>query len=272
MIDRDKAVSAAARRAKLLVQSGHLPEGLKRLEQLAAEAATLYADENDLIVRDFYNLYEHVLFIKRFKPQKTVVHSPVNRADIFKLYGYCLTILKRYTEAKTALKTALSFNPVSTNVLFEYGELFKLLQDWKSFLKIIRRCLLYAHTPQEIARAYRNLGLYYTHVKKYLTANALYCLSAEYESSPVVEPELSYIQQQTGETHDRPSAEEIGRLFEAESIQIGPSPLAIRCLKSIIEGFEEEGDRKGALRYAQSLYNIDKSRQSREILYRLWRK
>jgi len=127
----------------------------------------LYLNDNTSNYFYFNNALEEIVYKEIFRPEKEIRQIPENYAEIYFTYGNILFEVKRYDEAKIALEKAISYNPVNTEYLFEFGELYKIKKDWKVFLKINRDCLKYAYTGKAIARCYRNFGYYFFEEEKY---------------------------------------------------------------------------------------------------------
>ena len=84
----------------------------------------------------------------------------------------------------------MSFNPVSVRIMFELGEAYKLQKDLDKFYSVSKRALEFAMDKEDIARAYRNIGFYFTEKEMYNEAIALFLLSGEFVKSDVAANEL----------------------------------------------------------------------------------
>ena len=252
-----KSIEAVAENANYQLQHGNTKKAVALLESIIPSIRTLYIDDDMTEYRDFEDPVENVIYVNAYHPTKNVVWQQLNRAAIFRMYGYSLVELKRFEEAKAALETALIFNPVSANTIFEYAELFKMTRTFQPFIKFTKKCLEYAYTPESIARAYRNLGYYYIEQGEFDIATALYYVSLDFDKNKQASSELFFISQKTGDVPAQPNADKVIELFEQEKIQLGASKLALGSLAALSEQSEREERYDLALLFTKMLYRID---------------
>lgn len=98
-----------------------------------------------------------------------------------------------FDRAESALKKALSYNPVSGEILSTLSALYDGNYDLNNLKKTAVEILKFSYDPREIAKAYRDLGYCYYENKKCNISKALYEQSLNYENHPRAQIELQLI-------------------------------------------------------------------------------
>ena len=101
--------------------------------------------------------------------------------------------LSEFDKAESALKKALSYNPVSGEILSTLSALYDGNYDLNNLKKTAVEILKFSYDPREIAKAYRDLGYCYYENKKCNISKALYEQSLNYENHPRAQIELQLI-------------------------------------------------------------------------------
>ena len=101
--------------------------------------------------------------------------------------------LSEFDRAESALKKALSYNPVSGEILSTLSALYDGNYDLNNLKKTAVEILKFSYDPREIAKAYRDLGYCYYENKKCNISKALYEQSLNYENHPRAQIELQLI-------------------------------------------------------------------------------
>ena len=143
----------------------------------------------------FNNPLEEALFRKYFKTSKELKVIPFGEEypRVFYLYGVVLMNLSEFNRAERALKKALSYNPVSGEILSALSALYDGNYDLDNLKKTSVEILKFSYDPREIAKAYRDLGYCYYENKKCTISKALYENSLNYENHPRAQIELQLI-------------------------------------------------------------------------------
>ena len=143
----------------------------------------------------FNNPLEEELFRKYFKTPKEMKVIPFGDEypRVFYLYGVVLMNLSEFDRAESALKKALSYNPVSGEILSTLSALHDGNYDLNNLKKTAVEILKFSYDPREIAKAYRDLGYCYYENKKCNISKALYEQSLNYENHPRAQIELQLI-------------------------------------------------------------------------------
>ena len=165
-----------------------------------------YTDDIASEYHTFDELFEELLYEFRNKPDRDLRQADIRYSEIYLLYGTILVELKEFDGAKKALETAMRWNPMSSRILFEYAEIFKMTGDMERFFGLTKGAFKIAFHAADVARCYRNLGYYFVEKELYKEATACYLRSMVFDpESKQVQSELFYISTKTGEKISYPS-------------------------------------------------------------------
>jgi tetratricopeptide (TPR) repeat protein len=172
--------------------------------------------------------------VRLYPSTKHLRKLPQDRAALYTDYGAVLLELRDADGASAALQEALRVNPVSTDAMFELGEVMKLTGRKREFRELTLRALVVAHSLATLARAYRNLGYLAVEDEDFDLAVACYCMSLaiDRDHAQTAQSELFYIQQVTGRTLDLPDRQAVEAKLARSGIQVGPSPLVRQLMDS----------------------------------------
>ena len=252
-------LEAIVEEAHFNIYKQNFPKALELIESAVAKLETehlLFQDDRVSEYRYFRNPLEELLYRELYKPEKEVRYIPEDHSQVYFVYGNLLYELKRYDEAVAALKKAMRVNPVRTDVLFELGDLYKRRQQWDDFLELSKRSLAVAYKSADIARAYRDLGFYFSDHREYDTAAALFFLSTQYAESPVANSELYYIIKETGKELPEFGPEEVKQILSMREIQFGVSQDVLGISYAFAQRFEKEKNADAARFFYDILYDL----------------
>ena len=220
--------------------------------RLAAEEVIKQFDPHGETCRDdavseyrmFRNPYESALYQKLFKPTKQVRELPYDLARLYQLYGTILVELQDLSAAETALSRAKRFSPVDPAVLFELGEVFKLQRRWAEYVELSRFALSVSFSAEQAARAYRNLGFYFSEQGNYDAAAACYKKSGLIDEQSITRcaHELMYIEQQTGKPVPASDPASVDDVLRDNGIQVGMTKPIRETIAEIDGGNNVERD------------------------------
>ncbi|WP_305554422.1 tetratricopeptide repeat protein [Methanobrevibacter sp. V74] len=193
---------------------------LKKLEKFMESFPNIFEDDKVNEYHFFTNPLEEMIFRKYIGLKKELRYIPDNQPllDLYYVYGFLLLESQQYDKAEEYLKKAIKINPVSSRIILELTEIYKV-HTYTFNEYFIRTCdaLQYAYYPQDIARCYRNLGYYYIEENQMETALALLIYSMEYEANPLAYTEINYIQSNDFEL----TLDECIEIIESKNIQLG---------------------------------------------------
>ncbi|WP_305514163.1 tetratricopeptide repeat protein [Methanobrevibacter sp. V14] len=223
---------------------------LKKLEKFMESFPSIFEDDKVNEYHFFTNPLEEMIFRKYIGLKKELRYIPDNQPllDLYYVYGFLLLESQQYDKAEEYLKKAIKINPVSSRIILELTEIYKV-HTYTFNEYFIRTCdaLQYAYYPQDIARCYRNLGYYYIEENQMETALALLIYSMEYEANPLAYTEINYIQSNDFEL----TLNECIEIIESKNIQVGVNPFVLECFDELIS---EYGENK---LYNQLLYFLE---------------
>ena len=215
-----------------------------------------HEDEQSIFVSLNDSLQEYI-YQNLFPSEKKIRKPALNVGPVYFLYGYALIETGELDKAEDALREAWSWCPMESDYAFEYIEVFKMKHRFEKFKKLTLETMKRAYYPRAIARAYRNLGYYYTEMKDYHTAVMLNLASLVFEKdNPKVERELDYISR-TGNIEIRSySQEEICSAFAKRGIPIGPDHEVLRQIFSFADWCREHGHLSAAKNAYMLFYDL----------------
>lgn len=216
--------------ARAQIRAGKVAEARVLLEDLIrtyGSGTGLYLDDSVSEYRHFANDFEVALYAHLYPSSKRLRKLPQDRAALYANYGAVLLELRDTDGAEAALREALRVNPVSTDAMFELGEVMKLTGRKQEFRELTLRALVVAFSLATLARAYRNLGYLAVEDEDFDLAVACYCMSLaiDRDHAQAAQSELFYIQQVTGRTLELPERHAVEATLARSGIQVGPSPL-----------------------------------------------
>ena len=142
---------------------GDFETALKELEDYMEILPFKFMEDPQFDYFYFNNPLEEKLFRKYFKTPKELKVIPFGDEypRVFYLYGVVLMNLSEFDRAESALKKALSYNPVSGEILSTLSALYDGNYDLNNLKKTAVEILKFSYDPREIAKAYRDLGYCY---------------------------------------------------------------------------------------------------------------
>ena len=262
-------IKEAMEEARFNVYKKNYDKALKILTDIVDrfEKSGVFKDDKVTEYHSFANPLEFIIFANVYKPEKQAKDMGPNIYQMYHELGSLLFEVKRYDEAEKALEKALTWNPVSAGAAFEYAEISKVRGDLDKFFAVTKGCFDFISEPEDLGRAYRNLGYYFVEKELYYVAAACNYLSLQYDNeSKVAQSELYYIQQVTGETMDFPAMEELEEYSEEYGFPIGPSHevvgIAYHCGKQALD----EGHANIARFFLQKVYDLIPAEEIKELL------
>lgn len=239
------------------IEEGEMKQALIIVDDYVKTMPLMFQDNEVNEYHSFTNPLEEKIFNEYIGAEKEVRYIPDNQPylDLYYVYGYLLLEDKQYSEAEKNLKKALKINPVSSRVLLELTEIYKInTPNFNKFYLYTEEALKYAYYPQDLGRCYRNLGYYYIEENDYKTATALFKYSMEYDLSPVAYSELHYMENK-GEKIEL-SASECERILIEKNIQLGPNLFIMDSIDEFINQYESNNEYAQAIYFYEILYDL----------------
>lgn len=217
MIDNDSmGLEAELDEIRFNIYKKDFQKALKLCQLLVdkVESMNMFQDDQVSEYHTFNELFEVMLYVYLFQPKKDLRPSPIPFSTIYGLYGSLLVELQQLDEARAVLQKGLRWNPVDFSLTSEYIETFKMRGELETFFTKTLKAFKIAFRPADVARCFRNLGYYFVERELYQEAVAAYLLSTHFEKNKMVQSELYYIGQKTGEPVANPTYEEMKIIAE----------------------------------------------------------
>ena len=239
------------------IESGEYKTALDKLEIFINNYPAMFEDDKVSEYHFFTNPLEELLFYKYVGAEKIVRYIPDNKPvlDLYYIYGFLLLETNQFDKSEEYLKKAIKINPVSSRIILELCEIYKLhTYNYNKYFMYATDALKYAYMPQDIARSYRSLGYYYIEENQLETAFALFRYSMEYELNPMAYSEINYIQNK--DKNIDLSLDESIEIIKNKNIQLGVNPFILETLDEFITEYEENKLYSQTLYFLELKYNL----------------
>lgn len=244
------------------IESGDYETALAKMDDFMESFYPMFEDDKVSEYHFFTNPLEEILFNTYIGAQKEVRLIPDSQPllDLYYLYGFLLFENQQFDKAEAYLKKAIKINPVSSRVILELSEIYKMhTYTLNKFYMYVTDALKYAYYPNDLARCYRQLGYYYVEENQFETAMALYQYSMEYDLSPLAYREILYIQSK--EKQPDMTLDECIEIISSRNIQIGANPLILETITSLSREYESDGLYHQAIYFYKLLYALTKDEE-----------
>lgn len=247
------------------IQNEEYETALDKLDRFMESFYETFDDDRVSEYHFFTNPLEEILFNEYIGAKKTVRYIPDNKPllDLYYIYGFLLLESKQYEKAEEYLKKAIKINPVSSRIILELCEIYKVkTYNYNKYFLFATDALTYAYYPQDIARSYRSLGYYYIEENQMETAFAIFTYSMEFELSPMAYSEINYIKSKNPEINL--TLDESINILKEKNIQIGVNPFILKVLTELIEEYESDKLYNQALYFLKLEYNLTNDEKTLE--------
>ena len=252
------------------IESGMYRNALNKLDEFMESFYPMFEDDKVSEYHYFTNILEEIIFREYIGAKKEIRYIPQNQPllDLYYIYGFLLLEDQQYDKSELYLKKAIHINPVSSRIILELTEIYKMhTYTLNKYFMFVSDALKYAYLPQDIARCYRGMGYYYVEENQTDIALALLTYSMEYELSPMAYSEISYIKAKNGDLDL--SLEESIEIIKSKNIQLGPNPFILKTLNNLAEEYLEKKIYNPAIYYYEILYNLTDDEETAEKLKNL---
>jgi tetratricopeptide (TPR) repeat protein len=248
-------------------------KALNIIEPLVAKIESVKAFTNDEVSEyfTFDEYFEEVLYRIRSKTKKTIRLAPIPYSRIYHVYGCLLVELGRISEAEKVLEKGLRWNPYDALILSEYAETFKMRKMLDRFLEQTVDSFQYLFKPEGLARAYRDLGYYFTENEMYAEAKSMYLLSLRFDKeNKNAMSELYYIDQKTdGKVTELPLSQ-LKPAADTYGFPIGADRTVLSAAYSIGKDLYDKNDRN-AVYFLSILYALTEDDEIKGMIDRIGR-
>ncbi len=249
--------------AEKLMEENGIAEGYSS-EILRDDEVTTYLEFENPIEEAYYKL--------KFEPEKRVIDVGLPFKTSYQLAAFIAVEKKDIDKALRILETGIKRCPFAADLIFEQGEAFKMQDRLTDLHKSMTDNAEYFYRRGDIAHYFRNLGWYYSSKQDWDTAICCYAVSAMWQDHPMVNNELTYIQQTSHRSMEEMMAlvqypDRWKEILSKHSLKIIPvDPLWIE----LFEFFGEKAEKENQFAYAANCYHLHhdltQSEQSKERL------
>lgn len=269
IVEDENPIKETLIEAEFYIQNNDYETALEKLDSFLKTQPKLY--ENDKIneYHSFSNPLEELIFNEFIGCEKELRYIPDNQPleDLYYAYGFLLRNASRLDEAESALKEALEINPVSTKIILELCDIYRMrAPTFNKFYFYTMDALKYAYSGYELARIYRNLGFYYYEENNIELSIACYKNSLKYENDPFTSQRIEQLESKYNIDLDDDACEE---LMSDKHINTGVNPFIIENLKKLAVEYEQDNLLNQSLFFYRLLYSVKKENQIFEKIKQL---
>lgn len=254
---------------KAMVKAGDLLAARDLMDTVLQSAEGAYEESEQAVYLSFNHISEYYIYRYYFQPEKEIRGTDIPYNEYYRTQGVILTCMGAYEEAKKALNTALSWNPVDLDTLLAMGEVYKHTEELEEFLEIARKFYPYACTRATMARYYRNLAYYYLRKYQPELAGALLMYSNIYFHTDHAVEEIRYIESALEKALPSYELKELQSMLAKEHIPLGPAPDTIGIVFRVGQLMMETGRDREAIDCFSIVYDIAQDPEAAELLEKL---
>ena len=239
------------------IENGKSKVALEKLDKFIDEYNSPFENDDDTEYHFFTNTLEELIFMRYIGSKNEIKYIPTNQPvlDLYYIYGFLLLEDNQFEKSEEYLKKAIKINPVSSRVILELSEIYKIhTYTYNKYYMFVSDALKYAYYPQDIARCYRQLGFYYIEENQMEIALALFIYSMEYELSPQAYSEINYIQSKNSEL--KLNLDECINIIKNKNIQLGVNPFVLDTLYELADEYEKNRLYSQSLYYYEIIYDL----------------
>ena len=254
----DMGFGAALEEAQFNIYKKKYDVALNILEGVVEKIRDLRILKDDKVseYHTFNETFEEVLYRYLYEPQRDLRPANPTWTRAFYLYGNTLFELNRLEEAQAVLKEALHWNPVDSEINFEYIETYKSLGDLDTFFRLSKEAFRFAFKPQDVARCYRNIAFFFVEKEMYNEAMGCLQMSTLFEESNIAQSEMYYIHQITEGKAKLPTPEELRAIAEQHGFPMGANQKVLNIAFSLGKQAVENGNKHAGKYFLSIAYDL----------------
>lgn len=139
------------------IEQGEYELALNKLDKFMESFQPIFEDDKVSEYHFFTNPLEEILFYTYIGAEKEVRLIPDNQPllDLYYIYGFLLLETQKFDKSDEYLKKAIRINPVSSRIILELCEIYKLhAYNYNKYHMYASDALKYAYYPTDIGRCY----------------------------------------------------------------------------------------------------------------------
>ncbi len=261
IVEEENPIKEILIEAEFYIQNNDYETALEKIDAFMETNPTFY--ENDRIneYHSFQNPLEELIFNEFIECEKEIRYIPDNQPleDLYYAYGFLLRDASRLDEAENALKEALKLNPVSSKIILELCDIYKMrTPTFNKFYFYNMDALKYAYSGYDLARAYKNLGFYYYEEGNIELTIACYKYSLKYENDPFTKERINMLESNKNISLTDEACEDY---MKSKHIQLGATPFIVENLKRLAIEYENDNMLNQSLYFYRLFYSINKDEE-----------
>lgn len=270
MVSNDlKGISEAMDEVRYNIYKKDLKKAHELLANIVktADEYPMFKDDSVSQYFTFNELFEEILYMNTFKPERECRRAEMPFSEIYLLNGSLLYEEEKYMEARETLVKARKWNPVNSSIAFEYMETFKVLGELDKFARLTREQFNFAFSSKDVARCYRNLGFYFVEKEVYDAAILCYFQSMNFDKdSKNAQSELYYIQSKTGKPIVPPEQDEVEELVKKYDIPLETTNNVIGLAFAVAKQMMDDKQPEFAAYMLEIVYDLTGDEQIKDLL------
>ena len=262
IIEEENPIKEILIEAEFYIQNNDYETALEKLDTFMKNKPKFYENNEIFEYHYFSNPLEELIFNEFIgcKKELKIIPEEEPLEDLFFAYGFLLRNASRLDEAENALKEALRINPISTRVILELCDIYKMRPPtFNKFYFYNMDALKYAYSGQDLARIYNNLAFYYYEENNPELALACYKYSLKYENDYYTKEKISHIE---SNNRIKLTEDECIELMKSKHIQIGAKAFIIENLEKLAIEYEHDNLLNQSLFFYRLLYSVKKEEKT----------
>ena len=269
IVNEENSIKETLIEAEFYIQNNDYETALEKLDTFIKAQPKFYENDEINEYHSFPNPLEELIFNEYIGCEKELRFIPDNQPleDLFYDYGFLLRDAARLDEAEDALKEALRINPVSTRIILELCDIYRMkAPTFNKFYFYTMDALRYAYSGYELARIYRNLGFYYYEENNIELSIACYRYSLKYENEPFTQERIKQLEKSYNISLTEEKCKE---LMKSKHIKLEVDPFIIENLEKLAIEYENDNMLNQSLFFYRLLYSINKENSIFEKIKKL---
>ena len=269
IVEEENPIKETLIEAEFYIQNNDYETALEKLDSFIKTCPKLYENDEMIEYHSFSNPLEELIFHEFIGCKKELKYIPDDQPleEFYYAYGFLLRNAARLDEAEEALKEALRINPVSTKIILELCDIYKMrMPTFNKFYFYTMDALKYAYSGYELAMIYRNLGFYYYEENNIELAIACYRYSLKYENDPFTQERIKQLENSYNISL---TDDEYMELMKSKHIKLDVDPFIIENLEKLAIEYEKDNLLNQSLFFYRLLYSITKEKRIFEKIKKL---
>lgn len=262
IIEEENPIKEILIEAEFYIQNNDYATALEKLDSFMKTQPPLYENNADNEYHSFSNPLEELIFHEFIGCEKELKYIPEDEPleNLYYAYGFLLRDASRLNESEKTLKRALEINPVSTKIILELCDIYKMrAPTFNKFYFYNMDALRYAYSGFELARIYQNLGFYYYEENNIELSIACYTHSLKFEKDPFTKERVMQLESKYNISLNE---EEYRELMTDKHIKLEPDQFIIENLEKLAIDYENDNLLNQSLFFYRLLYSIKKEEKT----------